>query len=120
MSKKIAYIFNDSEISAGTRGASLGPGAIRVVDDNSGNYLFSKYPAYHVETYNNLLDEPTPYKYGKRINGMVKLYENISKLISIQRNENDFLIVIAADHGSAGGTVAGLKIANPSHNIGVL
>lgn len=120
MSKSIAYIFNDSEISAGTRGASLGPGAIRVADDNSGNYLFSRYPIHKVETYNNLLDRPTPYAYGKRAGGLAKLYQNLTDLVSVERNKNDFLIVVAADHGSAGGTIAGLKVANPTNRIGVL
>lgn len=120
MSKSIVYIVNDSEISAGTRGASLGPGAIRVVDDNSKQYLFARHPIHYLETVNYILDTPTPYVHAKRIDGLVKLYENIADTISFFRKENDFILVMAGDHGSAGGTIAGLKMANPENRIGVL
>lgn len=120
MEKSIVYIINDSEISAGTRGSSLGPGALRVVDDNSKNYLFSKYPIHYIETVNYLLDKPAELQYGKRANGLVTVYQNLSDTVSMARRENDFLLVLAGDHGSAGGTIAGLKIANPNNRVGVL
>lgn len=120
MAKSIAYIFNDSEISAGTRGASLGPGAIRVVDDNSGNYLFSKYPIHYVKTMNHLLDQPTTFKWGKRADGLAQVYKNVAEVVSRERKINDFTVVIAGDHGSAGGTIAGLKMAHPENRIGAL
>lgn len=120
MSKSIAYIINDSEISAGTRGASLGPAAMRVADDNSNSFLFSRYPISYVKTVNHLLDEPSPYKYAKRANGLVQVYENVSRLVCEKRKKYDFTFVVAADHGSAGGTIAGLKMANPNQRIGIL
>lgn len=120
MKKSIAYIINDSEITAGTRGASLGPGAIRVVDDNLRKYLFSKYPIHYVPTVNFLLDKPTPYPYGKRADGLVVIYRNLVDVITAQEKENDFLLVVAGDHGAAGGTVSGLKLANPDKKLGVL
>ncbi|PWH86147.1 arginase [Brumimicrobium oceani] len=120
MAKSIAYIINDSEISAGTRGASLGPGAMRVADDNSGNFLFSKYPIHYVKTMNHLLDQPTKYKWGKRADGLATVYKNVAEVVSRERKKNDFIIVVAGDHGSAGGTIAGLKVANPQHRLGVL
>lgn len=120
MTMKIAYIINDSEISAGTRGASLGPGAMRVADDNSGNYLFSRYPIAYVKTVNHLLDEPTPYKFAKRADGLAQVYKNVAELVCETRKKNDFTFIVAADHGSAGGTIAGLKMANPNHRIGIL
>jgi arginase len=120
MAKSIAYIINDSEISAGTRGASLGPGAIRVADDNSGNFLFSKYPIHYVKTMNHLLDQPTILKWGKRADGLATVYKNVAEVVSRERKKNDFIIVIAGDHGSAGGTIAGLKVANPQNRLGAL
>lgn len=120
MTKKIAYIINDSEISAGTRGASLGPGAMRVADDNTDNFLFSRYPISYVETMNHLLDKPTPYNYGKRADGLAQVYQNVADVVCKQRSANDFTFVVAADHGSAGGTIAGLKMANPNNRIGIL
>lgn len=120
MSGKIVYIINESEISAGTRGSSLGPGAIRVVDHQRENYVFGKYRNIYVPDENHLLDEPTPLLWGKRANGLAKVYDHVSKIVAKERNESEFLLVVAADHGSAGGTIAGLKMANPSHRIGVL
>ncbi|MCO5268268.1 MAG: arginase [Brumimicrobium sp.] len=120
MAKAITYIINDSEISAGTRGTSLGPGALRVVDDTLKNYLFSKYPIHYIKTLNYYLDSPTPYKFAKRIDGLVKLYKFIADSVCKERQEKEFLIIMAGDHGSAGGTLAGLKMANPSNRIGVL
>ena len=120
MSKSLAFIINESEISAGTRGASLGPGAMRVVDHNQENYLFGKYPNTFIETENHLLDEPTSLVWGKRADGLVRIYERVAEAVKKSRNNVDFTVVVAADHGSAGGTIAGLKMANPSNRIGVL
>ena len=120
MSNSIAFVINESEISAGTRGASLGPGAMRVVDHSKENFLFGKYPNFFVEHQNHLLDQPTDLVWGKRADGLAKVYESTAKLIQEQRKKNDYLVVVAADHGSAGATIAGLKIANPDNRIGVL
>ena len=121
MKNSITFIINESEISAGTRGASLGPGAMRVVDHQQENFIFGKYPNVFVEHQNHLLDQPTNLIWGKHADGLAKVYENVSRVIKTERSkENQFLIVVAADHGSAGGTIAGLKMANPSNRIGVL
>jgi arginase len=120
MSDKLVYIINESEISAGTRGSSLGPGAIRVVDHQRENYLFGKYRNCYVPDENQLLDEPTPLLWGKRANGLAKVYEHVSLMVAAERKKAEFILVIAADHGSAGGTIAGLKMANPHHRLGVL
>jgi len=120
MAKSIAYIINDSEIAAGTRGASLGPGAMRVVDDKTGNFLFAKYPIHYVETMNQMLDHPTRFEWGKRADGLTTVYKNVAQVVSRERNKNDFIVVIAGDHGSAGGTIAGIKKANPKNRLGAL
>lgn len=120
MGKSITFIINESEISAGTRGASLGPGAMRVVDHQRENFIFGKYPNVFVETENHLLDQPTDLVWGKRANGLATVYKRTAEIVKSARNQNDFVLVIAADHGSAGGTIAGLKMANPNNTIGVL
>lgn len=120
MKKSISIIINESEISAGTRGASLGPGAMRVVDHTREKFIFGKYPNFFVKHMNHLLDQPTDLVWGKRADGLAQVYENTAKLVKEQRQKNEFVLVVAADHGSAGGTIAGLKMANPSNRIGVL
>lgn len=120
MSQSIAFIINESEISAGTRGASLGPGAIRVVDHTRENFVFGKYSNYYVQHQNHLLDQPTDLKWGKRADGLSKVYESTADLVKEVTKKKDYLIILAADHGSAGGTIAGLKMANPKKRLGVL
>tara|TARA_B100000508_G_C11465884_1_gene282590 strand:+ start:74314 stop:75273 length:960 start_codon:yes stop_codon:yes gene_type:complete len=120
MSTSIAFIINESEISAGTRGASLGPGAMRVVDHNRKQFLFGKYPNTFIETENHLLDQPTDLVWGKRADGLAKVYERVANAVKESREKFDFTLVVAADHGSAGGTIAGLKMANPDKRLGVL
>ena len=120
MSNSIAFIINESEISAGTRGASLGPGAMRVVDHNQKEFIFGKYPNTFIQTENHLLDQPTNLVWGKRADGLAKVYERVADAVKEKRSNFDFVLVVAADHGSAGGTIAGLKMANPSNRLGVL
>lgn len=120
MSNSIALIINESEISAGTRGSSLGPGAMRVVDHTREKFIFGKYPNFFVEHQNHLLDQPTDLIWGKRADGLSKVYVSTAELVKEQRLKNNSVLVIAADHGSAGGTIAGLKMANPDKRLGVL
>ena len=120
MSRKISLIINESEITAGTRGSSLGPQAMKVAARNKGSKLFGKYPTKTIETENHLLDDDIKYPKGKRIHGLVKIYERVAEAVSNTRQKGDFTLICAADHGSAGGTIAGLKMANPSNRIGVL
>ncbi|MDX1444874.1 arginase [Lishizhenia sp.] len=120
MARNISIVINESEITAGTRGASLGPGAIQVAARNRNNDMFGRYPLHTIETENHLLDTDVKYRSGKRIDGLVKIYDRVSEVVKSIRQKNDFALVIAGDHGSAGGTIAGLKMANPNKRIGVL
>lgn len=120
MARNISIVINESEITAGTRGASLGPGAIQVAARNRNNDMFGRYPLHTIETENHLLDTDVKYRSGKRIDGLVKIYDRVSEVVKSIREKNDFALVIAGDHGSAGGTIAGLKMANPNKRIGVL
>lgn len=42
MSKSITFLINKSEITAGTRGASLGPDAIITAARKKGSYIFGE------------------------------------------------------------------------------
>jgi arginase len=56
MSRKLQFIFNPSELGAGTRGASLGPEAIRAAARTKGSTLFAEFPIQIVAQHNELLD----------------------------------------------------------------
>jgi len=109
-----------SEIGAGTRGASLGPDAIKVAAWNKGDDLFQKFRPQHVLTENYLLNKPIDTPYGKRISGLVRIYERITKAVASEYEKQKFILVMAGDHSTAGGTIAGLKKANLNKRIGVI
>jgi arginase len=120
MLKKIHFIINTSEIGAGTRGASLGPDAMFTSARNIGSNLFSKYPITRLQDVNHLLDLETEFKYAKRIDGLITIYDRLNENISKSLINGNFPIVLASDHGSAGGTIAGIKTAFPNKKIGVV
>lgn len=120
MEKKIKFIEVKSEIGAGTRGASLGVDAIKVAALDYGSTLFNKVESIDVPNENKLLFEMGGTPYAKRIKGIVTMYERISKVVSETLKERKFPLVLAGDHSSAGGTVAGIKMAYPKSKLGII
>lgn len=118
--KKIKFIEVKSEIGAGTRGASLGVDAIKIAALDYGSNIFSKYETVEIKTENHLLFEPQGSAYAKRIKGLITMYERIGSEVSKTLKNNSFPIVLAGDHSTAGGTIAGIKMANPKARIGVI
>ena len=120
MNRQIQFIFNPSELGAGTRGASLGPEAIRAAARAQNSTLFSEYPVYTLPNRNDLLDRPTNFPYAKRIDGVLQIFEGIKTQVKEAIDSGMFPLIIAGDHSSAGGTMAGLKLAYPGKRLGVL
>jgi|CXWJ01.1.fsa_nt_gi arginase len=120
MEKKIKFIEVKSEIGAGTRGASLGVDAIKVAALDYGSNLFNKVESVDVPNENKLLFEMGGTPYAKRIKGIVTMYERISKVVSETLKERKFPLILAGDHSSAGGTVAGIKMAYPKSKLGII
>lgn len=120
MKRTIELLINKSEITAGTRGASLGPEAMMVVARSQENHFFSKYPIYSIADRNDVLDSPVHFPTAKRIEGLVEVFQNVSDSVKGSLQRGAFPLVLAADHGSAGGTLAGIKAANPDKRIGVI
>ena len=120
MKRDITLLINKSEITAGTRGASLGPEAIMVAARKMNSNFFAQYPIDYVEEYNYLLDNEIKYPTAKRVAGLVKVFESVSSKVRAELEAKKFPIVLAADHGSAGGTIAGIKAAYPNKRLGVV
>ena len=120
MSKNVVFLINKSEITAGTRGASLGPEAVISVARNRGKTIFSDYPIEEIKDVNNLLDRPTNHQFAKRIEGLLSIYNALNDKVSSLLSNNKFPFILAADHGSAGGTVAGIKTAFPTKKLGIV
>lgn len=120
MAKEIRIIGVRSEIGAGTRGASLGVDAIQVAALNQMSNFFVRYPVAHVETENDLLFRPVDSPYAKRIAGAVVLYERVSRKVAESLTRGEFPIILAGDHATSGGTIAGIRMAYPRARLGVI
>lgn len=120
MKRDITLLINKSEITAGTRGASLGPEAIMTAARKTKDTLFSKYPKTYIKERNELLDLEVKFPFAKRIEGLVDVFENVSNAVASTLSDNVFPFVLAGDHGSAGGTIAGIKKAFPNKRLGVV
>jgi arginase len=120
MSKPIQFIFNPSEIGAGTRGASLGPEAIRAAARLKGSSLFAQFPIRHIAQHNDLLDHLSPYRFAKNIDGLQKVFSSLKTEIAAVLNEAAIPLILAGDHSSAAGTLAALKSQDPQKRIGVI
>lgn len=120
MNANITFLINKSEITAGTRGASLGPDAIITAAREKGSYVFSDNKIEEIRNWNELLNTPVKFPYAKRIVGLLNVYEELNSKISSLLKSKAFPLVLAADHGSAGGTISGIKSAFPDKRIGVV
>jgi arginase len=121
MIKPIKLIEVKSEIGAGTRGASMGVDAIKIAALDFGSPFFKKFKSVEIPTENNLLLEPVVHDYAKRIKGVFALNERLAaELQKTLIKENSIPIVLAGDHSSALGTIAGLKMAYPNKRLGVI
>jgi len=117
---QVKIIENPSEIAAGTRGASLGVGALKVASLNVDSDYFGRYERFEVESENDVLSEPTIFRTAKRIDALVNIYQKVSDIVSFVLKNGDFPIVLAGDHASAGGTIAGIKKAYPGKRLGII
>ncbi|MEO9144607.1 MAG: arginase [Ginsengibacter sp.] len=118
--KNIKLIEVPSEIGAGTRGASLGIEAIKIAALDFMSNFFVHFPSEKVETENILLFEPIQSPYAKRINGVITMYERVSKSVKESIKNNFFPVVLSGEHSTSGGTIAGIKAAKPNSRLGVI
>ena len=118
--KNIKLIEVPSEIGAGTRGASLGIEAIKIAALDFMSNFFVHFPSEKIEVENKLLFEPIQSPYAKRIQGVLTMYERISKAVCESIKGHFFPVVISGDHSSSGGTIAGIKMAKPKSKLGVI
>lgn len=109
-----------SEIGAGTRGSSTGIDAMEIAAINKNNDYFNQFDVVEVADENKSLYSDIDTPSAKRIEAMVKVYERMTEAVSTSINNHKFPIVLAGDHASAGGTISGIKKANPDKRLGVV
>ena len=118
--KEIKIIEVKSEIGAETRGASLGVEAIKIASFDSKSDLFKKYTSIEVENVNELLFDTEEHTFGKFFDGVLIMEERVCLEVYEQIFDEYFPLIMAGDHSTAYGTIAGIKKANPKKRIGVI
>ncbi len=120
MHRKIEIIVNNSELAAGTRGASLGPGAIMTAARKANNPYFGLYKLHPLPDYNRFLDQKNETEFAKNLVGFKLVFESVAEKTTEILNKGSFPLILAGDHGSAAGTIAGIKAAYPDKRLGVV
>lgn len=119
--KSIRLIEVPSEIAAGTRGASMGIDAIKIAALDFGSTFFKKYRSVSIPTENKLLLEPVAHTHAKRIKGVYSMLEKVASEVKKTLTFNKaFPVILAGDHSTAAGTIAGIKMAHPEKRLGVI
>jgi len=109
-----------SELGAGTRGASLGPEAIKVAARNENSKFFGSLPITEITDCNDLLDQENKFPQAKRVDGVYEVLNTTAHEIAESVSLGQFPIVFSGDHSIAAGTISGLKMAHPDKKIGVI
>lgn len=118
--EKVRLILNASELGAGTRGASLGVDAMKIASIKAGSKYFAHYNTYVIPDQNDMLYNDVKFDKAKRIDGVIDNYEKSSILVQEVMDAGEYPIVLSGDHSCAGGTIAGIKKANPDKRLGVI
>lgn len=118
--KGIKLIEVRSELGAGTRGASLGIDALKLASLNYGSYYFGKFKTKEIRDSSHLLYRNPVRAYAKRIRGVIKIFNKLANAVQKEIKEGKIPVVISGDHSSAGGTIAGVKMAYPDKKVGVI
>ncbi len=120
MIKDLRILFNTSEITAGTRGASLGPLAVMTAARDGKDSFFAENPPVFLPNENQYLDTLSPYPWSKNIDGFEKVFGHVMKGMEDTFKQDAFPFVLAGDHGSAAATIASVKIHYPNKRLGVV
>ncbi len=118
--KELKIIEVKSEIGAGTRGASLGVEAMKIASLDLNSDFFKQYDSIEVENVNELLFDGAKHSYAKFIDGVLIMEERVCLEVYEQLFDDFFPIIMAGDHSTAYGTIAGIKKAHPKARLGVI
>lgn len=118
--KEIKVLEVKSEIGAGTRGASMGVEAIKIASLDAKSDFFRKHDSVEVENVNELLYDGAEHAHAKFIDGVLIMEERVCLEVYETLLDELFPLVIAGDHSTAYGTIAGIKKAFPKKRLGVI
>jgi arginase len=118
--KELKIIEVKSEIGAGTRGASLGVEAMKIASLDLNSDFFKQYESVEVENVNELLFDGAKHSYAKFIDGVMIMEERVCLEVYETIFDEFFPIIMAGDHSTSYGTMAGIKKAFPKARLGVI
>jgi arginase len=118
--KEIKIIEVKSEIGAGTRGASLGVEAMKIASLDLNSDFFKQYDSIEVENVNELLFDGAKHSYAKFIDGVLIMEERVCLEVYETIFDDYVPLIMAGDHSTAYGTMAGIKKAHPKIRLGVI
>lgn len=81
--------------------------------------FFIKRPIQKIKSENKWLFKSSPKRFAKRLDGIAKMFENISDAIAPGILESR-VVIFTGDHSNAGGTIAGIHRAFPTKRLGVV
>jgi arginase len=120
MAISIQFIFNESELTAGTRGASLGPKALKIAAFNAQCTLFQDYPVQIIPNNDVAFSHAIVNPFAKRIEDFMNLFKHVDTVLSEALETGHFPIFVSGDHGSAAATIASLQKNYPNQKLGVV
>ena len=118
--KQIRLIEVKSEIGAGTRGASLGIDAIKIAAMDYRSDFFKVHRSINIPDDNTSLFGVIESRYAKRIRNVLKMYERVAAAVRDSLKDGKFPLILSGDHSTAGGSIAGVKMAYPDSRLGVI
>ncbi len=121
MKRPIWLIENPSELGAGIRGASLGIPALHIAAFSHGSNLLLQFPKQEIPSLNECLVHPNNHSWAKYIDCILEIYERTAEAVhKVLIDQQGFPLIVAGDHSTAGGTIAGIKMAFPDKRLGVV
>ena len=118
--KRIKLLEVRSELGAGTRGASMGPDALRVACLNKGSDYFRRFNSVVVPDLNHVLFDKNHFPFAKYIDSIYTVQKGIANAVEQTLRFDEFPLVLAGDHSSANATIAGIKATYPQKTLGVI
>ena len=118
--KRIKLLEVRSELGAGTRGASMGPDALRVACLNKGSDYFRRFNSVVVPDLNHVLFDKNHFPFAKHIDSIYTVQKGIANAVEQTLRFGEFPLVLAGDHSSANATIAGIKATYPQKTLGVI
>ena len=118
--KELKIIEVKSEIGAGTRGASLGVEAMKIASLDLNSDFFKQYESIEFENVNELLFDGAKHSYAKFIDGVMIMEERVCLEVYETLFDEYFPLIMAGDHSTSYGTIAGIKKAYPKIRLGVV